>query len=180
MSRIGFFGGAALWGVLGVISVMAALPDAAASPPGMATSRQTISRVWPQGWGFFTKSPRTPANVAYKIAGDGMPKNALIDPNATPSNLFGASRRARAQGPEIASLLHSIPESAWKECGAYVVADCRVGEFKAAPQVANGSPIPTLCGQIILTSEEPVPWAWRSIAKHQYRITKAAAVNVQC
>ncbi|MGQ4381456.1 SdpA family antimicrobial peptide system protein [Streptomyces sp. SAS_267] len=159
---------------------MGALPDAAASSPGIRSSRQTVSRIWPQGWGFFTKSPRTPANVAYKITEGDAPKNALIGPNASPSNLFGASRRARAQGPEIATLLHSLPERAWKKCEAYVITECEADDFTLASRVVNSSPIPTLCGKVILTSEEPVPWAWRTIAKHQYRITKTAVVNIQC
>ncbi len=180
MSRIAFFGGAVLWGTVGVTSLLVALPSSAVSSPGVVESRQYVSKVWPQGWSFFTKSPRSPSNGAYRISSDGPPRSLLIGPNASPSNAFGASRRARAQGPELATLMYATPGRAWKKCEGYTVSDCGVGDFGKAPKIRNDSPIPTLCGKTVLTIEEPIPWAWRKLTEGQYRVTKAAEVNIQC
>ncbi|MER6161027.1 SdpA family antimicrobial peptide system protein [Streptomyces sp. NPDC001868] len=161
-------------------SLLVALPSSAVTTPEVVASRQYVRQVWPQGWSFFTKSPRSPTNGAYRISSDGPPRSLLIGPNATPSNVFGASRRVRAQGPELATLMSTTPERAWKKCDGYTVSDCGVGEFRKAPKVRNDSPIPTLCGKTVLTLEEPVPWAWRELTESQFRITKAAEVDIQC
>ncbi|QFQ97532.1 SdpA family antimicrobial peptide system protein [Streptomyces phaeolivaceus] len=183
MSRTGFFGGAALWATVGVTSLVVALPGSAVTPPGLDESRRIVGQVWPQGWSFFTKSPRSPVNGAYTVSSDssdGAPRSALIGPNSSPSNVFGASRRARAQGPELASLTFATPKRAWKKCDGYTVSDCEIGDFGSAPKIRNESPIPTLCGKTVLTAEEPVPWAWRKLTESQFRIVQAAEVDIQC
>ncbi|MEH0639709.1 SdpA family antimicrobial peptide system protein [Streptomyces bottropensis] len=161
-------------------SLLVALPSSAVTSAGVVASRQYVGKVWPQGWSFFTKSPRSPSKGAYSISSDGLPRSLFIGPHASPSNVFGAGRRVRAQGPELAILMNATPERAWKKCGGYTVSDCGIDDFGDAPKIRNDSPIPTLCGKTVLTREEPIPWAWRKLTEGQYRVTKAAEVNIQC
>ncbi len=76
-------------------SILSALPKNPLTPKKDITIY--ISQIWPQGWGFFSKSPKEEYLNVYKSNGDP----SVQWPNMKLSNLFGINRAGRAQGTEI-------------------------------------------------------------------------------
>ena len=181
-ARRGFIIGVMLWALIAVVTVVESLNDAAVRPGWFMSARVTVLRVWPQGWAFFTRSPLSADYGAYQIEPDGRLHDALLGPYARPENLFGVSRRARAQGPELALLVNKIPDAAWQEChgSGYSAAEC--GASTTTPVVlTNNSLVPSLCGPaFLLTKDEPVPWAWQQLTHHQRKTHQMAAVTITC
>jgi antimicrobial peptide system SdpA family protein len=130
----------------------------------------------PQGWVFFTRSPREANDRVY---GRTSPCCELLTlPNGAAANLFGLKRDARSFGIEMAPLLTAIRRDAWLECRDSL-ADC-VSRLKVPPAtVANASATRMACGQIVIQRQQPIPWAWsgnRNI-RPPYAL---ASLNVSC
>jgi antimicrobial peptide system SdpA family protein len=146
---------------MGLIAVVAQ-PDLPFTPVRGSISDAVYSRVWaPQGWSFFTKSPRDPEVFVFQQGGAGTWRAIDRTPYGKVANVFGLSRRARAQGVELGLLLEGIPPAAWLSCdqGRRSCFDA-TSALTFAP-VRNRSPIPSICGRILLVSQRPLPWAWR-------------------
>ena len=61
--------------------------------PNFKTSK-TIGSIFPQGWGFFTKSPRTPVETLYQVT-QNLRLKKVTRTNTAAKNLFGLSRGSR-------------------------------------------------------------------------------------
>jgi len=97
--------------------------------------------------------------------------------NADPANWFGASRAGRAIGNEAGSLTQTLTESSWTHC-ANDVSSCA---SDAAPiKMANPLPEPTLCGQVTIVLEKPVPWAWATSDHRTKMPVRIARLEVKC
>ena len=129
--------------------------------PLTPTRDERIARVFvPEGWAFFTRSPRTPVAQAYGFGGAGSWTVLSSGPQATPANLMGLNRRARSQGTEIAMLIYQIPTSAWSPCRRPPT-DCLSGRH-AGLTAANRSTQRSVCGDVGLVLQDVTPWAWRT------------------
>jgi antimicrobial peptide system SdpA family protein len=180
-ARRGFALGVVLFALIAVVTVVSSLNDAVVAPRWFKSARVTALRVWPQGWSFFTRSPAHLDFGAYRIDAAGRLHDAAIGPYARPGNAFGISRRARAQGPEMAIVTSEVPATAWQPCrgAGYTPQSC--GAPAATPAaLINNAPLPTLCGPVLLAETQPVPWAWQGLTHHQSRILRTAAVNISC
>ncbi|MGV0111795.1 SdpA family antimicrobial peptide system protein [Arthrobacter sp. CP30] len=126
--------------------------------------RTFFGTLMPQSWSFFTKPPDSPELTAYVVqSADQTLANASEFPNSRPENLFGFARDHRSQGPEMALL--SFSDAEWLECADLVATDdCLVEAFESLPvtPVANSSPDPTICGEVLLVETAPVPWTYRA------------------
>ncbi|MFE7621012.1 SdpA family antimicrobial peptide system protein [Streptomyces sp. NPDC057496] len=168
----------AIWTVAIVYVAQEQLPKNVISLPGQKEARHTVVNLAPQGWAFFTKSPRDPEVVPFKKApGDWKPIS--LTPHASPHNAFGLDRESRAQGVEIAILLSAAQKKDWRECS-----DSRQRCLKSfgspARRVENGSPDPTLCGTIGLLQERPTPWAWRDLVPESHSPERVMVLEVTC
>lgn len=75
--------------------------------------RNRVMSLFPQGWGFFTKSPLDPMVMIYRQEGE---KNELLTyTNSSRENYWGLSKRSRAIGIEMSKVLPQIPDDAWIE-----------------------------------------------------------------
>jgi antimicrobial peptide system SdpA family protein len=130
----------------------------------------------PQGWKFFTKDPRSSELYAYASSAAGEWRAVSASAMSSSENLHGLDRRVRTQGLEIGLILSEVPKPAhWADC-AGTVAACAASVDPV--DVHNRSPVPTLCGDIALTREQPVPWAWRHLRyTSPFKLTR---VRVQC
>jgi antimicrobial peptide system SdpA family protein len=140
-----------------VLVVHAALPASPFEllPPG---AKKAVIAMAPEGWSFFTKSPRDPSPVLYWRAPNGGWHSGALRPLARPGRLFGLDRAGRAQNTEIALLMDAVPPGAWRTCEqgpAVCLADA-----PSAAVVANGSHR-TVCGDVGIVVQEVLPWAWR-------------------
>lgn len=139
--------------------VHAALP---AAPFRLPFGRPDAVRVVaPEGWAFFTKSPRTPYVLSYGARPDGGWRRLTVGSRAHPDSRFGLDRRERAQGTEVAILMRQVPPENWTPCDTTTTA-C-LTDLPAGPTVVNRSTHHSLCGDIGLVVQEVLPWAWHDL-----------------
>jgi antimicrobial peptide system SdpA family protein len=136
--------------------VHAALPAAPFALPGPES--QMVRMFLPEGWAFFTKSPRSPSPVVYRRGPDGRWLDIGAGPLADPLDFMGLNREGRSQGTELAMLMALIPRRAWSDCDRPPVA-C-LSALTPVSEVANLSHR-TVCGDVGLVVQESLPWAWR-------------------
>jgi antimicrobial peptide system SdpA family protein len=143
--------------VLCVYAVHAQLPPNAVRLPYEQSIRPHAQRFLPEGWAFFTRSPRESDLVSYTRDGSGAWRLALLAPHSEFRNVLGFARASRAQGVEMGTLTGILRKDDWRECRS-PVAEC----LERAPALAatNVSPVPSLCGDVGLVRRPPVPWAW--------------------
>lgn len=168
----------AAWAVVLTYVAQAQLPKNVITLPGQKDVRHAIANLAPQGWAFFTKSPREPEIGPYrKSPADWKP--LALTPHSSPRNVFGLNRESRAQGVEIALLLSGAQNDDWREC-----TDGRqqcLNDFGApARRVENRSPDPTLCGTVGLLREKPTPWAWRDLVPEPHSPEAVMVLEVTC
>ncbi len=142
-----------------------------------STARMALRQVLPEGWGFFTKSQRDEYFQLYRNQG-GTFVNAFDGPEADPSNLFGVSRKPRAEGLEIGMIevavgAKTIPcRGVWTSCAAALA---------AAPVITAGprASFSLLCGRFVLVLTKPIPYTWARF-KQVTMPSKLANVEVPC
>lgn len=180
MARLGFLLVGGFLVALLIAGLIVQLPVNALVSPSRA-QRDAAQTVWPQGWAFFTKSPRSVEIIPFRRV-SGHWRLAAMTPQVRLANAFGLSRRQRAQGPEVAILSDAIPSSGWTACDAYSPDECSPVLQRLAPvQLQNTALDPSLCGQILFALGRPVPWAYAGLTGgHTWRVERAALTELQC
>lgn len=170
----------ALWAVIAVYSAHAVLPANVLELPLRDSLAQPANALVPQGWAFFTKSPRDPLLTAYEFDERG---EAYRIPEVTASdyrNLFGVNRRGRAIGTELALLLDLVPPDRWVDC--LPGEDGCLARLRTSPphRVTTPVPGPRLCGEVALVEESVVPYAYRDLVDQRVVVNRAAYLTVEC
>lgn len=133
-----------------------------------------------EDYGFFTKNPESDALEVYAVD-HGSLTDITSTPQNKPGNLFGLSRLQRAQGPELANLSDQEHE-AWVRCAAVEQPDACLSAAVArtASAAHNTSTVPTVCGDVVLADEVPVPWSYRSLIPYQHKVVETVHLTVSC
>ncbi|MEU1312727.1 SdpA family antimicrobial peptide system protein [Streptomyces cinnamoneus] len=155
------------------------VPKNVLSLPGQKQARSTVANVAPQGWAFFTKSPRDVEVLPYRRTPDGTWTSLALTPHSSPRNAFGLDRASRSQGIEISLLLNLAEKKEWKECEENDLPGC-LANARSSRKVKNPSPEPTVCGRVALVQEKPVPWAWRDLVDERTTPERYLAMDVTC
>lgn len=163
--------------VLGIYLVHARLPSSALRLVG--EHELGVARFLPQGWKFFTKSPRDP-EIAVFTRDEAGEWDQVNDETITSSGSFlWLDRSVRARGVEMALLVHDVPATAWRMGCRGPDVECLDG-LAPAMEVESVSPAPTMCGTVGFVSRPPVPWMWaRSGAAHRMP-AMAVVLRVRC
>ncbi|MEV0258553.1 SdpA family antimicrobial peptide system protein [Streptomyces sp. NPDC050732] len=167
-----------IWAVVIVYVIQEQLPKNVISLPAQQEVKHTVVNLAPQGWAFFTKSPRDPEVVPFKKESGHWEAQSLT-PHAAPRNAFGLNRASRAQGVEMAMLLSAAKQDDWHSCTKSRAA-CLEEFGAAARSIDNKEPNPTLCGTIGLLAERPTPWAWRDLIPEPHTPERVLVVEVTC
>jgi antimicrobial peptide system SdpA family protein len=171
----------ATMGAFGVVAAYGADASAPANTvdlPGPAAD--VVRAVVPEGWSFFTRDPREEDIRAWRFDGSGRWTSASLGVNAGPVNSFGLGRRSRAQGVEL-GLVYSRTtgqRAQWTDCTDAVPA-CLAGLATVAT-VTNPTPHPTLCGEIGISRQRPLPWAWAAEGVDEEMPARVTRVRVTC
>lgn len=138
-------------------------------------TKKVFRYLLPQGWGFFTKSPREPQVAMYKID-NGKPQ--LVDyNNMSYKNLFGFSRVARIKGYELSIILEKVPKNKYVK-----------GKITDIDQILKLEPIQLMPDEMINFTEKgtyiirisnPIPWAWSNSNQENNVPGSFVKINVQ-
>ena len=103
-----------LWSMVIVYVLRGALPSHPfpATPP----ERQRLLSISPQGWAFFTRNAREPADYFYRREGAKWVR--LGYPNSSSRNFFGLKKDTRPFGVEMGSLMSQVSTDEWIACEA--------------------------------------------------------------
>lgn len=164
------------WALLGVYACHSALPYNALRLP---IEKRVAVKVWfPQGWCFFTRSPREDRLSVLLADGDGAFLPAIASQGHWRRPVGGFDRRERAAWIEAGILFASVAPPGWTEC-KHRPTDCLRGLTPAA-EILNPSPNPRLCGRVGLVRQRVLPWAWAKSGRSLAMPSKVALVNVLC
>jgi len=161
-------------------SGLASLEETVLDPPGLTDHRADIMSVAPQGWSFFTKSPRDPQIEPFVVDGDDL-RSVAGFPNTRAENLFGLSREGRSQGIEVALIMTSLPDADWVECDSPALESCSSDLARSTSHaVDNAVPSPSLCGEVVLVESTPVSWAYRDHTRLERAAVRGLRTDVSC
>lgn len=165
----------AAWLLVLAYVAFAALPYNPIRLPGANAVRLQVFA--PEGWAFFTRSPRQDRAYVFALHG-GRWRSALLTPHSRPSNAFGLDRRSRAQGVEMGMLMDQLAPGALGGCRGELVACVSRAPFLGT--IRNPSPEPTLCGPVGVALQPPVPWAWSRARTPVNMPARVGRVEVAC
>lgn len=166
-----------LYALLFCYTAHAYVPPNPVKLPFEAHADGVIRQILPQGWGFFTKSPRDEEFYIYRRTAHGW-QNAFDGPQATPRNFLGLSRATRAEGGELGLLTMGIDSKAFLTCRTSNRA-C-IERQRRVIKVVNTQPNPFYCGEIALAYRKPVPWLWQYEFKGVSMPVRVLRMNVTC
>lgn len=164
--------------ILGTIFTISVLIGIAKNNPVTTFNKDTqikIGAIWPQGWGFFSKDPRSTNMKIYSLDNS---KDIKL-PNMQIENIFGLNRKGRAQAIEAGRINSKIAKGKWIDCkeNEHNIEDIKnSGEFI---NVKNDSPKPLLHGKYIFAQEKPIPWNYSKYYKDKTNIKKFIKVNIE-
>jgi antimicrobial peptide system SdpA family protein len=120
-------------------------------------TKSHLQTLLPQGWAFFTRSPKEKTINVYQI------KNKSVENINYKSGdiqfLFGAKKNARMQMFEIGTILNQIPDSLWlKNKGA--IKNTNILDTIIPLQIVNRCIFKSVKGLVIIEKIDPLPWAW--------------------
>lgn len=138
------------------------------------TKNLTVMKVFPQGWGFFSKSPRDASTVILNTSLELAPDW----PNNSPKNLFGVKRQGRTQGIEMGLIYTQVPQNNWERCEGDL--SICVSQTETKVTVTNTTPKPYFCGEYVLVTQQPVPWAWSDLIQLEQLESKFVKVESIC
>jgi len=160
-----------------VISVaLAAMPFHTANLPRHVQG--IVLQLAPEGWGFFTKSPRD-AEVHVAQLSQGQLRSLNLASSFSAEFAFGFNRLGRAQGIEIDTLLMQLNNpNLWHECTRALEGCLR--NLKPQAKLKNAAQHPTLCGDMVFAERRPVPWAYSRLVRPVVMPSRLTRVEVVC
>jgi antimicrobial peptide system SdpA family protein len=165
-----------VWLTIAAYALHAVLPF---NPIRLPFERWVHVRFWaPEGWGFFTRNPQEEAMLVFVRDRDGQWTSASMGPNGMPRNAFGLNRASRAQSVEAGLLAGGVPKNAYQPCGNQPAA-C-LEHAPVGVSLKNPTPSPTLCGQVGIAMQKPLPWAWSNSRDRVIMPSRVARMNVDC
>ncbi len=132
----------------------------------------------PQGWKFFTRDAREERTFPFARTAERGWVSAGAGANGDSGHLLGARRDSRAQTAELTALMHQAEGRTWTTCTA-TTTTC-LDDVTTMAVVVNTSPRPTICGDIGIVRQAPVPWAWARDARDTTMPSRVLRLEVQC
>jgi antimicrobial peptide system SdpA family protein len=158
------------------LAALAAMPFHTVNLP--QNVRSVVLQIAPEGWGFFTKSPRDPETHVALFKNERLhPLN--IASSFTAQYAFGFNRLGRAQGIELDALLVQLnqPEQ-WLKCTQSP--EVCATSLKSQMKLENTARHATLCGDLVFVERRPVPWAYSRLARPVVMPSRLTRLEVVC
>lgn len=138
-----------LWcGVLALNVISAELPFGVAQLSTPLSSFMTL--IAPQGWSFFTRTPRS-ATFVYYQGGSGRETTRIDHPNRSIRKLLGLRRVANRQENVLSARASRIAQPQWRSCGQWSAEQC-------AARVLHARAVSD-CVDTVVVRRAPTSWA---------------------
>lgn len=141
-------------------------------PENNMTHKNLLQDFSPQGFGFYSKSPRDEQYI--------LNYNKNIDlPNFQPKNIFGLKRKGRAQAIELGRLDAKIKDNQWYKVEHEKEINKKVQEIKNVYKVKKDEKFKNIdSGTYIIIKKEPISWYFRDFKDTTSQNIKIAKVVV--
>jgi antimicrobial peptide system SdpA family protein len=163
------------WTIVFLYTVHPVLP---ANPIQLPLEDQNpLVKLLPQGWGFFTRDPRTMDMTALVRTSGG---SWQLPPGSNKSwpRPLEFSRRRKIVGVEVGLILDEITEPQWQECKELPTVCLESAQSNG--QVSNVLHRPSLCGDVGIIRQPPIPWAWSQAPDETVMPSQVLRVLVSC
>lgn len=166
----------AFWATVIGIVVLGSVPE---SPiPFTPEERLSVLAVAPEGWAFFTRSPREHIKHLYRPTDEGWTQ--VDRSNFTVRNWMGVKRTSTIENVELHHLLRLAKgEDGWTACRKPAPA-CLASGKGPTVSVRNETASQMLCGSIAVQRREPVPWAWSGAEEPVVMPSEVLRLDVTC
>jgi len=121
-----------------------------------------IFKIMPQGWAFFTRSPRESQIQLLKILPDGK-LDKVNHYHAHYSNAFGTNRKTTMLLTQLSTVYKQIPDSLFKDSNCNIQYDRYFSTHDSITtdiELKNEFDIKYLSGEYYLLVQDIIPWAW--------------------
>jgi antimicrobial peptide system SdpA family protein len=132
----------------------------------------------PQGWSFFTRSPREEVLRAYTLTESGLKRATFTHADAR--NWFGLRKAARGEFRELGVLVTSVRPQAWQPCNTSVAACVESTKQLDFVRLENTTWVQNYCGRIVVERRQPLPWAWAKFRHKTAMPGHIIALSIHC
>jgi antimicrobial peptide system SdpA family protein len=136
-----------------------------------------LVKLLPQGWGFFTRDPRSPEMFAFVKTSDGLWQPVVSGKPFWP-RLLEFSRRRKLAHVEIGVILYELSDPQWQACQD-LPAIC-LENAPLSGTVKNILSPPSLCGEVGIIQQTPIPWAWSQSPEETLMPSEVLRLQVSC
>ena len=150
-----FLGLVIFWAILFSYSIHGALPYNPIKLP--FEKKIQINVLLTQGWKFFTRSAREERFKVFVKETSNNWRDSSAKVNADYTNFFGLRRKTRSQNIELGLILNNVDKNKWQNCEERI--DFCFSKSQSKIDVRNLTPNPSICGEIVIALQEPIPWA---------------------
>lgn len=138
-------------------------------------------RLVPQGWAFFTRSPREAQILLYEITSEGKLRK-FPHKHSSYRNLFGINRKSSKLLTEIQGIKSKIPDSLfnntkWNYQSSSTDLTSITNQLYS---IRNEVYSPIMCGKYALFFQKPIPWAWLESRNSINMPAKVIYLEVSC
>lgn len=163
------------WFAAFLYTVHPVLPPNPIQLPG--EEHNPLPKLLPQGWGFFTRDPKSMGLTGMIRTTEGVWQTPASANRRWP-RLVEFSRRRKLAGVEVGVILDQLSEPNWQEC-KQVPSVC-LEQANVEGQVDNQMPHPSLCGEVGIYRQPPIPWAWSQAADETIMPSQVLRLQVVC
>lgn len=143
-------------------------------------SKEIVFRFIPQGWAFFTKSPREEEIVIYDIIEGEIVENSKYK-HSSYKNFFGLKRNVTKTQTELLLVLNKIDDKYFKTT-KWNFMDFKYGnnfniDSVYEVKLKNILIKPKLKGKHLVVKQKQIPWAWAKNSKNLLIPSKVIILN---
>lgn len=131
----------------------------------------------PQGWAFFTRDPRSMDMSAFVRTTDAT-WHSLPSGNRFWPHLLNFSRRWKLAGVEIGIVLSEMSDLQWQACEELPTTCLEKAPLSGTME--NIMSQPSLCGEVGMVRQPPIPWAWRQSSEETVMPSEVLRLQVSC
>ncbi len=167
------------WTVLIILVFLSSIQE---SPIGISRVTKNFQIAFiPQGWAFFTKNCREPLMTIFSIDHlNGPHELSTIANRSNPLTSF--DRVDRVQMVEVSALLRHIGDDQWSTCPEAIQNCISLDSAKKIKSITLENTVanPSLCGEILITMSDTVPWAWAKLIDRKQMPGKSIHLFITC